>query len=236
MTTRERDLELWKQWNRTKSDADLQRLLDNLKPLIQQQVTRWGGSMPPALLETQAKILAVEAIRTYSPNRGAALATHVTNRLQKLSRTVYTHTQAARLPENKVISMASFSTVHGKLSSDLGRDPTIPELSDELGWSLKRTGEFNKAFQRQELLTSGEFNPSSFPVADEHDPVVGYVYYDMEPKKQKLFENITGYGGAPVLNNTQLKKKYDLTQGQLSYQKRKMTEMFETALKQRGQK
>jgi DNA-directed RNA polymerase specialized sigma subunit len=234
MSAREKDLQLWRQWNRTKSNADLQALLNHLQPVINQQVTRWGGTLSRPMLETRAKVLAVEAIKSYNPNAGAALATHVTNRLQKLSRTVYTHTQAARLPEHKAVGMTTFSVANDQLQNDLGREPTHVELADHLGWSQARTREFQRAYGRKELLTSGEFNPSSFPIADQHDPIIDYVYFDMEPQKQQLFEHITGYGGKPVLSNPELMAKFRMTQGQLSYQKRQMKNMFQAATKKEG--
>lgn len=232
MNAREKDLQLWKQWNKTKSDADLQALLNHLQPVINQQVTRWGGTLSRPMLETRAKILAVEAIRSYNPHAGAALATHVTNRLQKLSRTVYTHTQAARLPEHKAVGMTTFSVAQDQLQNDLGRSPTHVELADHLGWTQTRTREFQRAYDRKELLSSGEFNPASFPVADQHDPIIDYVYFDMEPQKQQLFEGITGYGGNRILTNQELMAKHKLTQGQLSYQKRQMKTLFQTAMQQ----
>lgn len=233
MSTKAEDVRLWQQWNRTKSDHDLQQLLNHLQPVITQAVNRWGGTLARPMLETRAKALAVEAIRSYDPTRGATLATHVTNQLQKLSRTVYTHTAAARLPEHKAVSMTTFSVGHEQLTSDLGREPTTMELADHLGWSQQRTEEFRKAHARRELLTSGEFNPSSFPIADEEDPIVGFVYHDLAPENQQLFEHITGYGGAPTLSNTELMRKFKMTQGQLSYQKRKMKDLFEDALKRK---
>jgi len=232
MSQRTKDLELWRQWNRTKSQQDLQALLDHLQPVINGQVTRWSGTLARPMLEMRGKVLATEAIKSYNPNRGAALATHVTNQLLKLSRTVYSHTAAARLPEHKAVGMASFSVAQDHLRSELGRDPTHSEIADNLGWSTPRVSAFQKAFDRKELLGSGEFNPSMFPVADEEDPIVGFVYHDMAPKTQKLFEHITGYGGAKVMSNRQLMRKFKMTQGQVSYQKRKLKNLFQDAMKQ----
>jgi len=227
------DLKLWRQWSRTHSSADLQRLLDQVKPVILSQVNRWAGGLSRPMLETRAKILATEAIKSYKPERGAALATHITNQLQRLSRLVYTHTQAARLPEHKAVSMASFHVAQEALKDEFGRDPTTPELADHLGWSNRRAEAFDQAYGRKELLTSGEFTPSSFPIADQEDPLVGFVFHDMAPKTQKLFASVTGYGGKPALSNPELMAKFKLTQGQLSYQKRKLTELFQDAM-QRG--
>lgn len=229
--TKARDIALWEQWDRTKSPQDLQALLNHLQPLINQQVNRWAGGLSRDALEMQAKLLTVEAIKSYNPAMGAALATHVMNRLQKLSRLVYTHTNALRLPEHKAISMASFSVAQDTLRSNLGRDPSHGELADHLGWTQYRVAEFQRAYDRRELLGSGEFNPAQFPVADQDDPIISFVYHDMEPKQQRLFEHMTGYGNKPVLNNPQLMKKYDMTQGQLSYVKRQMVDRFHDAMK-----
>lgn len=224
---KDKDKALWAKWHRSGSPQDLQELLTQLKPLIAREVNRWAGGLSRDTLETKAKALAVTAIRSYNPNMGASLSTHVTNQLQKLSRTVYTHTQAARLPEHKAVAMASFSTAHDMLHSDLGRTPTALELAEHLGWSMPRTSEFRKAFERKELLSSGEFNPSAFAVNDyEQDPMVDFVYHDMSPANQKLFEHITGYGGAKILPNADLMDKFKLTQGQLSYRKRKLINLI----------
>lgn len=226
MNTQTHDLALWRQWNKTKNNADLQALLNALQPIVNQQITRWGGTLAKPMLQIKAKVLAVEAIKTYNPKAGTNLATHVINRLQKLSRTVYTHTQAARLPEHKALGMTTFTIAQKQLQDNLGREPTTVELSDHLGWAKTRTQEFQRAYNRKELLSSGEFNPASFPITDQYDPLIDYVYFDMAPQKQELFEHLTGYGGKQILGTKQLMTRFGLTQGQLSYQKRQMKDMF----------
>ena len=234
-TVKETDLQLWHAWNKTKKPKDLQPLLNHLQPVLNQQVNRWSGALARPVLDTHAKILAVEAINSYDPKMDTALSTHVINRLQKLSRIVYTHTQAARLPEHKVLAMSSFSLGHNELKDKLGRDPTHAELSDHMGWSKGRVRDMQQAFNRQELLTSGETHPGMFTLHDEENPVVGYVYHDMAPRDQQIFEHITGYGGKKQLSTEDLMKKFKLTQGQLSYQKRQMTDLFQNALGQKKQ-
>lgn len=232
MSVKTDDIRAWQQWHHTQADEDLKAVLDQLQPVITTATRRWQGTLAAPLLDTQAKILTVKALKNYKPDKGAALNTHVTNQLQKLSRLVYTHSQSARLPEHRAVGMATFSAAKDQLQGDLGRDPTSEELADHLGWGTPRIQQFQQAHERKELLGSGEFNPAKFPIADEEDPIVGYVYHDMAPTTKKLFEHITGYGGQPVLSNTQLMDKFKLSQGQLSYQKRKMTDLFNVAMKQ----
>ena len=229
MSKQQKDMELWRKWNRTHRKDDLRELLHNLDPIIQTQVNKWSGTLARPMLETKARSLAVSALKKYDPQRGTAPATHVTNQLQKLSRTVYAHTQAVRLPEHKSVSMASFSAGVSTLQDRIGREPTVTELADHLGWTKHRVTEFQKAYDRKELLSSGEFRPSAFPVADDYDPLVEFVFHDLAPQDQRLFEHTTGYGGKPVLRNSQLRKKFGMTQGQLSYQKRKLIDRFKAA-------
>ena len=54
------------------------------------------------------------------------------------------------------------------------------------------------------------------------DNLVDFYYHGLAPMDKSLFEDVTGYGGKPILNNAQIMKKHNLTQGQLSYQKRKL--------------
>ena len=99
MGRREDDLQAWQAWQGNPNSRNMHNVLGQLKPLIQKEVNRWSGSYSLArpLLELEANRLASEAVHTYSPHRGAALATHVTNRLKKLSRLPYTHQNLARL-------------------------------------------------------------------------------------------------------------------------------------------
>jgi DNA-directed RNA polymerase specialized sigma subunit len=227
---RDKDVELYQKWKQTRSPQDMQALITQMEPVIAREVNRWAGSLSRPMMEARAKGYAVEAIQSYNPMMGTALSTHVTNRIQKISRTQYTHGQAARSPEHKAVAMSTFSQAHTGLSSDLGRDPNTGELAENLGWSKSRTAEFQRAYGRKELLTSGEFDSSAFAINDHKaDPMVDFIYHDLAPTDQLLFEDITGYGGKPILKNPELMKKHDLTQGQLSYQKRKLIDAVKRA-------
>src|SRR5512134_2171856 len=84
-----KDITLWKEWKKTRSPQALQKLLDQMHPIIMQTVNKWAPAASRSLLESEAKRLAVEAFERYDPNQGAALSTFLASRLQKLSRTVY---------------------------------------------------------------------------------------------------------------------------------------------------
>lgn len=214
----QQDLELWRQWKSSNDPEHLKQLLDRMNPLIQREVQKWGSAVPREALESKGRLLTVQALRSYDPTRGAAIGTHVTSRLRKLSRDVYPYQNVARLPENKQLLYNTFQVATNNLVDQHGREPTNEELAQELGWSPRKVGDFQKSFSRRELVESaGAFMDEG----SADDGLVDFYHHGLAPKDQTMFEDLVGFKGKPALNNAQLMKKHDLTQGQLSYQKRK---------------
>jgi len=223
----DKDLELWKRWQKSKSPLDLDNLLRQLDPLIQSEVNRRAGTLARPMLVLQAKKLAVRALNNYDPNRKppVKVSTHVTNQLQKLSRVNYAHQNIARVPEHSMLQYGSVLAAVEDFKIDHGRDPSVEELADTLKWSPKKVNQFQQSFGRQELLESVD-TPAGMFIAAEHDPHINYVYHSMSPRQQKIFEYTTGYGGAKKLDNKAIMKKLNITQGVLSYEKSKIKDMF----------
>jgi len=228
VTISQRDVELWREWKRSPTPMNLQRLLDQLNPVIQRAVNQWTGTLARPALELEAKTLAKEAFETYRPTGGASLATHVINRLKKLSRLSYQHQNLARIPEYQQLKFNTYSTAQAQLQDDLGRDPTGSELADQLGWSEPAVANYQRNL-RQEFIESGE-TPPIFDERPEDSGMIDYIYYDLAPIQQKIFEFTTGYQGAPTLSNPEIMHKLKLTQGQLSYQKRLITNRIENTM------
>jgi DNA-directed RNA polymerase specialized sigma subunit len=214
----QQDLDLWRQWKQSNDPEHLKQLLDRMNPLVQREVQKWGAAVPREALESKGRLLTVQALKTYDPTRGAAIGTHVTSRLRKLSRDVYPYQNVARLPENKQLLYNTFQVATNNLIDQHGREPTAEELAQELGWSPKKVGDFQKSFSRRELVESaGAFMDEGS--ADEG--LVDFYHHGLIPSDQLMFEDLIGFKGKSALNNAQLMKKYSLTQGQLSYKKRK---------------
>lgn len=223
------DQAAWEAWRSNRTDMNLQKLLQQMNPIIQNEVNRWAGAVARPVLETEAKNLAVEAFQTFNPDMGAALATHVTNRLKKLSRTAYAHQSISRMPEYQVLKYQTFNNAKSVLADNLGREPTVDELADELGWSRPALTRFQTSL-RKEFLESGT-PPPIFDKNEEDDGMVAFVFHDLPPVQQKIFEFSTGWGGAPQLDSKEIMKKLKLSQGQLSYQKRLLVNRFGSQLK-----
>jgi DNA-directed RNA polymerase specialized sigma subunit len=221
MSYKEKDMELWKNWKKKPTDSNAAVLLHQVNPLVQKEVNKWSGgngTLARPALELEGKRLAMEAIHTFRPTGGAALGTHVTNRLRKLSRINYTHQNLARLPEYKTRKFHTHNVAKSALEDRLGREPTVDELSSELKWAKPFLQDFQKSM-RKEHVESGVPAPI-FDLDSGEKGTVDFVYNDLSPTQKTIFEHTTGYGGVATMRNPQLMKKLKMTQGQLSYQKR----------------
>lgn len=217
---KEKDLELWRRYKRHKSPETRSALLQRFDRVIQNQVNRWSGPVPREVLLAEAKLLAVKAFDSYSEDKGAALATHVTNNLAPLSRVVYTHQNTARLPENVTLKVQAYKNAVDHLTHNTGRHPTADELHQELGWSVPEINRVNDYMRRDLTESVGGLSDSFFSSEeDEDDNLLAAIYFDLLPGEKVLFEHTTGYNGARILNNTELMQKLGITQAQLSYKK-----------------
>jgi len=222
----DRDLELWNAWNRSQSPYDLQKLVNQMNPLIQAEVNRRAGSLARETLESQAKKLAVRAFKNFDPSKGVKLSTHVTNQLQKLSRLNYAHKNAARIPEHSAMQYATVNIAKEDFHAEHGREPTNVELADTLRWSVKKVDQFEDAYSRPELLESLD-TPADLFAPHHHDLRVEYALHEMSPRQQQIYRYSVGYGGDKKLSNTQIMNKLGITQGVLSYEKKKIRDILE---------
>lgn len=217
-TEGEKDLQLWKEWKKRPTDANAEALLSQVNPLIQKEVNRWSGTLARPALELEARRLAMEAFHSYRPTGGAALGTHVMNRLRKLSRLPYTHQNVARMPEYQTLKFHTHNIARSALTERLGREPTVDELSKQLGWPKPYLANFQRSL-RQEFIESGTPAPI-FDIDSGNSGTIDFVYNDLSPTQKRIFEHTTGYGGARVLRNPEMMRRLRMSQGQLSYQKR----------------
>lgn len=222
-----RDIELWEAWNKSRNPVDLQNLLNQMMPIIAREVNKWAPSISRSLLEAEGKRLAVEAFRSYDPKRGVALSTYLASRLPKLSRLVYSTQNTARLSETNAVLYNTYNTARTQLYDTLGREPTVVELSDHLGWTTKKLTTFQRQAGRKEFVES-EDHPD---FGEEEDNLVDFIYHDLTPLQQSIFESTTGYRGSPRLTGAQICKKLKITQGQLSYQKGLIVKIVEQVRK-----
>ena len=138
MSRKDTEFKLWQDWKKDEDPYKLNELLTSYKPMIKSTVKKWsGGGISDSVLRAKAEVQAVKAFKSYDPNKGAKLGTHVFNNMQKVSRLVYENQNISRIPEHRITKVGTYNNVKSFLEGKLDREPTQAELASELGWSLK---------------------------------------------------------------------------------------------------
>lgn len=204
--------QLWLDWQHNKTPENMGRLIDAFQPMIRSHISGLHNrTLPPSALEAEAALQARQAFETYNPRRGAALSTHVGNRLQKVNRFVYDHQSVGRVPEGQVLRAAQYRAAQDRLLEQKGRDATTEELAKTLGWSHGMVARTRRGLE-------GEVAMSTHPIFEELNPevanrfdtqvVLKYVYTDLTPQERLVFEHTFGYGGRrPLATNRDIAQK-----------------------------
>jgi len=225
----EDDAKKWQTWKTDPTPDNLSAVLRQMSPVIHKAIQINQGNLSPAIVEAQAKIEAVKAFKSFKPDKGVKLSTHVTNYMQKVNRLNYKYQEAFSVPEVRRIKWSTFNSAKGELGDQLGRDPNTSELADSLGWSQAEVGRFN-AENRHELSDS-QPHYSDFNQHDTRDAsMLAYVYNDLSPRHKLVLEHTTGYNNKKVLDNQDLMKKLRATQGQVSYYKTQIKDAIRKAM------
>jgi DNA-directed RNA polymerase specialized sigma subunit len=234
----DRDLDLWRRWHASRSQADLQALMAQMAPVFAREVNQGANIVPRYVLENEAKALALKAFETYDPSRGVLLSTHVTNHLQKLKRTVYARQSSVSIPEQQRITYNTYRRVRSELEDVLGHPPTMDHIADHMALPPKRLQSIINNVEKKEYLESGE--GPAFQQEDDDD-IIHLAYAEMTPRQKQIFEMRTGYDGtangnpSKVRTGAQIMQSLNLSQGQLSYEIQKITALLERAQRLRGQ-
>lgn len=228
----DRDLEMWRTWNRTKSMMDLEALMHQMMPVIRNEVSRYSNVVSPMLLEAEAKVLAKKAFETYSPTAGTQLNTHLVNQLQKLKRMVYERQSTARVPEHLRLTYNRYRKAVVDLEDRHGAPPSLDHVADHLGLPHAKLQHLISTVEKRELLESGE-GPSFQGHHDDNDKIE-LAYHDMTQLQRDIFDYRTGSHGKKELPNPEILTKLNLPQWQLSAELVKIRSILQKAQGQHG--
>ena len=157
-------------WSVSPTPENLKEVLDDLDPTITAEIQKFSGPKP--LLRSRARALAVKAIRSYDPMRGAQLRSWVVTQLQPLSR--YNNSlKPVYAPEDAARKAYAVSKARESFIDEYGRDPTDDELADSVGISVARLRKVMK-------MTPAVVNEPQAP-GDDDDMAPDYAIYKSNP-------------------------------------------------------
>lgn len=200
--------ELYSQWQMDQSPETLGSVLKALDPAIVQEVQNYQG--PKKVLHIRAKQLALGAIKTYDPAKGANLRTWVTSQLQPLSR--YGQSLApVKMPELSGRKAAEIHRTYETMHDRMGRYPNDDELADEIGISKAKLDKLRKmrSFSTSESAyaatdTDDEVDMPSVSSHDAENYASESVYRSLDPREKVIMDWKTGAHGKEELSNAEI--------------------------------
>ena len=214
-------------WSNDKSENNFNNLYNTLKPTIQYALAA-NNAIGDSLIETKAKILAAKAIKSFDPSYGNSLPTYLSSQLQKLTRINRDLRSPIKIPERQLYAAAELARTEEEWKEQHGgKEPTVSDLADAMGLSIKKISDIRKQFVKQvseskyfsgitsedSVSSNAEQNAEESAFTEE---AIGYVYNDLGYRDKKILEYSTGFGGSDILSPAEISKKLNISQSQVS--------------------
>ena len=214
-------------WHSDRSENNFNNLYNTLKPTIQYALAA-NNAIGDSLIETKAKILAAKAIKSFDPSYGNSLPTYLSSQLQKLTRISRDLRSPIKVPERQLYAAAELArTEEDWKEKHGGKEPTVSDLADAMGMSIKKISDIRKQFVKQvseskyfsgvtsddNISSNAEQNAEESLFTDE---AISYVYNDLGYRDKKILEYSTGFGGSDILSPAEISKKLNISQSQVS--------------------
>lgn len=215
----QRDIELWKQWKANPSIENQRALFKAIDPIINSEVQKQLGTIPPPILKLKAKKLVLKALPKYNP-KFARLNTFIIHQMAPLRRENMKAQNIVRLPENTQLKVRSYLDARQNLEEKLDREPTSHELADHLTWRLKDVHRMEKQFHSEAAHSTLIYEGSSAFQGSDFDLKVDLVFRSLAPRDQLIFEYSLGYGGKPKLSNNAIANRLKVSAAFVSQRKK----------------
>lgn len=222
--------DVWKN-NNTPEANDL--MLKAINPIIDTAVKTYAGGGHNPVIKSRAKKIVIDALPKYDP-ANTKLKTYIFNQLQGLKRFSMQQAQIISIPEQVQLDYVNLKKKEDELREDLGRDPSMQELSDATYLSPKRIN-----YVRQLRLPSSEGTVLKPMVGSENtdfndpsvinpgaDRAVGawhhFVYDSLNNTDKLIMEHSFGMLGKPVLSNQEIARKLGVSPAAISLRRNKI--------------
>jgi len=215
----DQDKELWRAWKKNKNPLTLAALLKSVDPIINSEVQKQLGTIPPPILKLKAKALVIKALPKYNPDR-AQLNTFIVHQLAPLKRENMKAQNIVRMPENMQLKVRTFIDRRQELEDKLRRDPTSLELADHLKWSLKEVRRMERQFHTEAHMGSLTYEEGASYLNSSLNLKTDLAFRSLAPRDQVIFEYATGYGGKPKIANNAIAKKLKVSSAYISQRKK----------------
>lgn len=226
--------EPYQAWKTNPNPDTTHAVLSAVRPVLDEAVRSYGaGSQGSPTLQTRAKMMALNALGSYDPQKGA-LRTHLLSNLRGLQRVGAGEANIISVPEQVALDRQLLQKAEKELQDNLGRIPSDAELADHTGLSRKRMAHIRQAHTglHTGALGVGQNEEAYMPASQiagqsDDDAWADLVYHDLDRPEQVVMEHTLGMGGKPVLGTTEIARKLGVSPGRVSQIRQKIQTLLD---------
>lgn len=203
-------------WKASGNPDDLAKVVDGLGGKIATHLHRYGlGSDPMA--NSQARVYAAKAVKSYNPESGASMETWLDRNMQQLSRFKRQRATAVKVPERIQLDSYTINKARVAFEEENGRDPDLDELADASGMTVKRLNDVTKSFRKMSGEEPFEGNLAGSEMPDYAREALEVTWEEAGTLDRKIIEMKTGYGGKyPSMSANEVAARLNLSPVELS--------------------
>src|SRR5271157_3176757 len=214
-------------WQKTHDPMLFANLSMRYRPIINSVVSRYRTTgLPPSTLRAIATTNMIKAFETYDPTKGTEPSTHLWNHLQRVQRSASESLLSGHIPENRNLKKSTFNIVTNNLTDQLGREPSIDEMADELGWDQREVARMQSEMRGEVNASDAEFDfyGNSTQGESKNKVMADYLYHELKGPEKIVFERTFGYGNKPILNNKEISEVLNINEMAVHRMKKKMAD------------
>lgn len=205
------ELEIFKKYRQTGDKRYFQQLYGSMKPIIYHAAKKaaYGSNLPESAHKIYAAQAFMDSLRTYDPNKGSALGTHVYNAVQhKVKRLNYMYQNLGSMPEPRAQKVGVFQNEIENLKAELNRMPTNEEIAKRMSIPVSEVVNMHREISRDLSLGEGT-EEVGFAETSREEEALHHLYFDLTPEEKTVYDFVMGQHGKPQLVKSNKKIDFD---------------------------
>lgn len=210
-------------WRTSGKPEDLARTLQHLQPTIDSAVRAHTGGSQSQVVKDRARLLAIEAVRAFSPEKGLKLPHYVYGHLQQLRQLAPQINDPLPAPARLQRDRAAVLRASQDLQDRLGRSVTDEEIAQHGNLDVKKVRAILRGGRRGIAMSSYEGRQDGDSGADivgsqrtPEDDWMEAVDSELSPHDQLILRHRTGYQDHEILPNHEIARRLNLTPSAVS--------------------
>jgi len=233
----------FRDWSDNQTPETTGNLLKQLKPDIDDSIKKHLRQPSSPATRARARSIVMASLPRYDRHK-APLRSFIFTSLQGLKRVDAERTNPLGVPEAIRLTQQDLHDTRASLESELGREPSMGELANRAGLSIKRIHRVMSASvgmpesQLQQILSTDDDEgsaPGVLPAVQQSSIILrDMVYNDLNPTDQKVMEWSLGLYGSPQLGTNEIARNLGISAAAVSQRRSKIQQQLETVTDREG--